>query len=462
MAFVSLIAELEAATSLLDLATRLGRVCLAEERLLTRIRNRGEAVPQRRHLEREVASIGLSEWRLAPQGGFAHVLDAHGLRPVIKHVATYPPLEHLAFVRGLCSNALTAFFEEAKDEILLEQGMPVCFATRPVNKYFEAVTPFQQTLGGRGLLRGLNYGFFRHSTTEAVRVTLDFRRRRRLDEVTWSGKRHLPCVATLHPFLGDGHLDFSVSGATVFDVKPKRFSLEEVLDWLRSVRHHQIAILPELCLPCPDALGPSLAAAPSDYPPLIVAGSAHVRRTSQAEPLCINESCVYLDGELVHVHHKLHPLETRRLGDSRFEDPISEGITDEPKDLVVLSGERTRLAVVICADLNDGLIPMLLEEAGVNLLLVPALTYSAGAFTGAVCGLASRCQAICVVANAGLEATTKPSGKANPPPFLVLASVPRPEPQEQSRSYRDPSNPALPRGVFDPNMNLAQAMFWDS
>jgi hypothetical protein len=460
MAIISLTAELEAATSLLDLATRLGRVCLDEERLLLRLYD--EAAPQRRYLEGLVASIEHSEWQPEPRGSFAHVLKAHNLGPALKHVAIYPPLEHLAMLRGLCAGPLTTFLEQTRDEILLERGMPVNFAERPINTSFDAVTPVQQTLGNRGLLRGLGYELFRHASTEAVRVTLDFRWRKRLDEVTWSDKRRLPCVATLHPFLGDGHLDFVDSGTTVFNVKPRRWSPDEVLDWLRSVRHHQIAILPELCLPSPDALGPQLAATPSEYPPLIVAGSAHIERPGEAGPLRANESYVYLDGQVVHVHRKLHPLKTSTLGNRRFNAPISEGLTREPKDLVVLAGEHTRLAVVICADLNDNLIPKLLEEAGVNLLLVPALTYSAGAFTGAVSSLASQCQAICVVANAGLDATMSSDGKTNARPFLVLASVPRPEPHEQVQSYRDPSDSVLPRGVFDPNQRLAHAMFWAS
>jgi Carbon-nitrogen hydrolase len=460
MALVPLTAELEASTSLIDLAGRLGRVCLADERHLTSLYAGDETRAQRLYMEGLVEAIDPVEWQPGPQRGFAHILEKQNLAVTAKHLSQYHPLEYLAFVRGLLKRPLTDFFEQTEERILLSYGLPVPFATRPLNASFESATPFQPTLTSRGLLDGLHCEFFRHATTDSIRVTLDFRHRDRLDEITWSATSRLPCVATLHPSLGDGQLDFTQSGATFFDVRPKCWSRDEVLAWLRSVRHHQIAILPELCLPSPDALAPDLAAAPSEYPPLIVAGSAHVQRAGAAGTIRSNESHVYLDGQLVNVHRKIHPLQTRKLGARLFKERISEGITREPKDLVVLSGKHTRLGVVICADLNDILIPALLEAAGVNLLIVPALTYSAGAFNGAVCGLASRCQAVCVIVNASLDGATSPGGHKDPPPFLVLASVPRPEPEEQSRSYPHPSKLALPRGIFDPNRQLHGAMEW--
>jgi len=467
MAFVPLTRELEAATSLLDLARRLGSVCLANERLLTSLYTGNETRKQREKMEWEVAAIDDGEWQPAPHRGFAHVLEQQDLAVTAKHLSQHNPLEHLAFVRGLM-RPLTVLFEQIEERIPLDCGLPIPFATRPFNESFESATPFQPGLASRGLLHGCGCEFFRHAATGSVPVILDFRHRERLDEITWSEARRLPSVATLHPFLGEGHLDFNMVGTKIFDVRPKRWSPEEVLEWLRSVRGHQIAVLPELSLPSPDALAVSIAAAPADYPPLIVAGSAHVQRSGATGTIRSNESHVYLDGQLVNVHRKIHPLQTRTLGAHRFARGISEGITNEPKELLVLSGQHTRLAVVICADLNDAQIPMLLEAAGVNLLLVPALTYSPGAFNGAICGLASRCQAVCVVVNASLDGAaaagsekrgaTPIVGGAHDPPFLVLASVPRPEPEEQSRSYPHPSHPARPpRGTFDPNRKLSQA-----
>ena len=462
MTIVPLRAELLAATSLLDLARRLGEVCLAEERHLTRICAAEETEPQRLYLEGLVAAIDPLQWQARPPHGFVHLLDEHELEPVIRHLSTYSPLEHLAFVRGLCARALTNYFEQTEEKILLDRGLPLPFAIRPFNKSFTATTPSAETLAKRGLLRGLGYQFFRHAATESIQVTLDFRHRDRLDSVTWSEALKLPLVATLHPPLGDGQIDFTQQDSSFFDVKPKHWSLEDTLEWLRSVRHQQIAILPELSLPSPCALAASLAEAPCDYPPLIVAGSAHVRVDGDA--VRANESHVYLDGQPVTAHRKIQPLETQKLGARLFSQGLCEAITREPKDLVVLSGEHTRLAVVICADLNDSDIPGLLEATGVNLLLVPALTYSAGAFNGTVCHLASQCQAVCVVVNADLSATNDGPVGATENPFLVLASVPRPDPQDQSRAYyRDPADRVgLPRGIFDPNIELDEAMCWEA
>lgn len=461
MAIVSLKAELEAATSLLDLAGRLGRVCLQREGALMSMSEEDDKLRSHRlYLEGLVAGIDPLEWQPGPQGGFSHLIKKYGLDIAIEPVSTWHPLKHLAFVRGLCRSSLTDFFERTEGRIQLDYGLPLPFAERPINVSFDAITPSQDKIASRELLYGVGYEFFRHVRTGFVRVTLDFRHRSRLDELTWSGAQQLPTVATLHPFLGDGHLDFTGSDTTFFDVKPKQWSLKKVLSWLHSVRDHEIAVLPELCLPSPDALADSLAAAPSDYPPLIVAGSAHVRRTEGAKMIRANESHAYLDGQLVKVHRKVHPLRVDKLGDHKFGRVLSEELTPELKELVILSGEHTRLAVVICADLNEASIPALLEAAGVNLLLVPALTYSAGAFNGAICGLASRCQAVCVIVNAGLDEVTDSSDHKQRP-FLVLAGAPRPEPQEQSMSYRHPSDAPLPhQGIFDPNCELSDAMEW--
>jgi hypothetical protein len=459
MAIPSLDAELEAATSLLDLARRLGRVCLEEEAKLMSLRNMNDELRSHRlYLERAVASIDPAEWQPRPGVGFGHITRKHGLDSFIGRMSMHHPLEYLAFVRGLCDGALTGFFERTEHQIPLARGLPIPFAKRPIHALFDA-TPSQEKIGSRDLLAPTGYEFFRHQRNDYVSATLDFGHRDRLDAITWSAKRQLPTVATLHPLLDHEHIDFTVSGDTFFDVKPKRWSLEDVLAWLRSVGELEIAVLPELCLPTPDALSTSLAEAPSEYPALVVAGSAHVRHTDGDKTINANESHVYLDGQLVHVHRKVHPLHVDKLGDRRFERALSEELTPEPKELVILSGEHTRLAVVICADLNEAPIPTLLEAAGVNLLLAPSLTYSAGAFNGAICGLASRCQAVCVVVNACLDEFTDKDGNKRQP-FLVLASAPRPEPQEQSMSYRHPSDTPPPRGAFDPNRTLDRAMTW--
>ena len=185
-----------------------------------------------------------------------------------------------------------------------------------------------------------------------------------------------------------------------------------------------------------------------------MAGSAHV----DDGVVRANESRIYLDGVLASTHRKLHPFATKHLGGERFEEPMVEDLTRERKTLTVLAGEHTRLAVVICADLNDALIPALLEQARVNLLLVPALTPSAGAFNGALCGLASRCQGASVVVNAELDAL--PDGRI-PVPRDGRGSAAGTS--RQSAEY--PANGTGGRGtvaVVDLNEGLDAALTWRS
>ena len=134
---------------------------------------------------------------------------------------------------------------------------------------------------------------------------------------------------------------------------------------------------------------------------------------------------------------------------------MREGITSEPKALTILTGEFTRLGVVICADLNNRQLPSLLKDAGVNLLLVPALTPETGGFNGGVCTLASWCQGVSVIANVDgsfFEA-------AEEPPFTVMVGVPRARVAEQSREFPGPGSfPAS--AVIDPNKSLDEALEW--
>jgi hypothetical protein len=455
MPLASLTEQLEAADSLLDLAARLGDVCLAQETIAIAAYEDPLTRKSRLCIEGVVAQIQPSEWH-KHAGGYHQLPQISALAEVIANLHSYHPLEHLAFLRGLCLRALPDLFDRADGEIALSHGLPIPFAIRPVNRILADATPFQLTLNKRGPLRGLGYELFRN-VDASIDVRLDYGHRERLDALTWVDSRRLPSIATLHPSLGEDDLTLSHSDQTFFDVRPRDWRPEQVLGWLRSVSEHEIAVLPELSLPAPDALAEQLALHPERYPPLIVAGSAHVRREEKGKQIRANESHVYLEGRPISLHRKFKALETRKLGRRLFEEDVREGITPEPKRLLVLSGERTRLAVVICADLNEHQVPALLEAAAVNLLIVPTLTYDPGAFNATICTLASRCQAVCVVVNANLPA----DGEGEQPPFLVLASVPRKEPEQQSRSYRSLSGQAPPRGVFDPNVELKDAMRWE-
>jgi predicted amidohydrolase len=156
-------------------------------------------------------------------------------------------------------------------------------------------------------------------------------------------------------------------------------------------------------------------------PPLIVCGSAHTttKRPGGARYRA-NESVVLLRGREILRHEKTHAFRTRYLGAKmRLEKKIPEGITPGPKTLTIGCGDATRLAIVICADLNDQLIPPLLAESGANLVLVPALTAQSGAFIGSCLYVASQNQGIAVVANG-----TPDLPEGYPVPFLALVALP--------------------------------------
>jgi hypothetical protein len=386
-------------------------------------------------------------------GGFVHALAIDGLGDQIEFAEAQHPIGHLAVLRGLCHRALPYFYETTEDRLILDRGYPVPFATRPIPVLFDDSTPYQPTLMNGKLMENTGFRLFESAAGAEFQVALDFRHRQRIDEITWIDRGRLPRVTTVHPYFSTAERDpREVHDKWWFDVRPSSPDMDALLDLLREGADAEIAVLPELCLPQQgaDALGDALARRPQDFPPLVVAGSAHVREPSGSYETRANESRTYLDGELVSVHRKIHPFHARLPGHG---DPLPEGLTREARIINVLSGEHTRLAVVICADLNDADIPRALENAGVNLLLAPALTDEVGAFNGAICGLASRCQGMSVIVNSRLDPTS-----GGQQPFAVMASVPRSSPGRQSREY--PPDAGSSVGKFDPNVELAAALEW--
>jgi predicted amidohydrolase len=446
---------LGASGTLIELATRLGRACLDDERLLEENMKEtvvSDAVERLAGLVREVDA---DAWESPSADGLLALLGSEDVRRVLHRLATLDPAGHLGILRGLCANPLDRFFEQFRGRLALTRGIPLPNATRPVQKLFGAsTTPRQQTMSSTELLGRIGFDLFRESDP-TVSVTLDFSHSERLDELTWVSEK-LPRVGTVHPRLSEGRLAYTLDGDRVFDVHQKDWSLRQTLEHLEAVRDAQIVLLPELCLPSPDALEESLAADPSRYSPIVVAGSAHDRVQEDGERRLINESRVYVDGVLVLHHRKIRPLETQRIGNHRSDQMIREDLSPSQHQITLLSGERTRMAVVICADLNRRLIPRVLEDCGVNLLLVPSLTFRTGAFNGAVCLLASNCQALCVVANPVLDRLEDERCA----PFLVLAAVPRSGAKEQSHEYFLTPGQTEPRAILDPNLALASALQW--
>jgi hypothetical protein len=453
--------QLAAARSLLDLATSLGAVCLEDGRRVANLLQDPAVRPVSDKLEQTVARVPPACWTSpSPATGYMHVLEHSDLDDQVEFAEAHNPVGQLAFLRGMCRKALPRFYLDAEAEVVLDRGTPVPFATRPIKAIFGQVTPYRPTLSRGHLLDPLAFGLFDHAAGARIRTVLDFGHRKRLDDLTWRRDKRLPQIATLHPFLGAGAIHVTaVNPDWFFGVRPRLWDPDWVLDRLHDLRKATIAILPELSLPAVDALEGALAAAPDRYPPIVVAGSAHDRHPDPDRPrieIRANESRVYLDGELVLTHRKAHPFHAPAIPGGP-PGTLPEGLTGEAKTLTVLSGKHTRLAVVICADLNDQDIPRLLEMAGVNLLLVPSLTKSEGAFVGGIGDIASRCQGVAVVVNAAGDA-----GPGGVLPFLTMAAVPRPAASQQIAEYPDPPRAPRPRtlGLFDPNVPFRHAMLW--
>ena len=338
-------------------------------------------------LERQVAAVKPERWEEAVgKPASLEALVGKDLIELTALVRAHHPLEYLGVLRGLCRRALPIYFLEFEERLVLDRGMPVPFATRPIQTLFRA-TPHQPTLNRGHLLEGLGYALFDYPAGGDIQIALDFRNRDRLDELSWNESHRLPRIATVHPEQGGVAVE-SMDGAGFFDVGPVEWDEEATLSLLRQAADEaEVAVLPELSLPHPEALETALGARPGEYPSLVVAGSAHRRERPPdgGREIRCNESRVYLDGACVAVARKCHPFATKRIGNRRFAQALSEDITAERKTITILSGRHTRLAVVICADLNDQRIPPMLVEAGVNLLLVPALTPDVGAFNGSIC-----------------------------------------------------------------------------
>lgn len=448
---------------MLDLAARMGRECLHGGRELQNL----DGDPGARELVEEIEELvqWISDSELmepGPDGTFGHLLDEGGLGATLTVADTYSPMGHYAVLRGML-NLLRRFFDSTTGTVELRNGLPVPIPSRGVNTLFRT-TPKPEAAHTRDPLQGSSFYLFNSFGGPHLPVTLDYRARKSLPKVTWprskAGKARLPRIATIHPHLGKDGIEVDKEDRTAgsfFGVHPRRWNPDEVLDALRKVHGKaEIAVLPELSLPSPDALGTALAAAPDDFPPLIIAGSAHVEETRGGEQVRANEARIYLDGQIVGSHRKIRAFEMGRgLDGKKLPATAREGLTDEPKQITVLASDDTRLAVLICSDLLDPKIGQRLEDASVNLLLVPALTPEPGSFNGDICVLAGHFQAVSVVVNVDSSAFEGVN------PFEVLAAVPRPRAPDQSREYRRRwpwQRRAI--GLFDPNRRLPEALRW--
>jgi predicted amidohydrolase len=450
--------QLEAADSAMDLARQLGDICLENSKRLRRMLLDEQTADELEQIEARTGKISLEEWEkvVAEPSSWREQLGEETVER-IDWARMRQPLDFLGVLRGLCEKALAEQFLIADGQLVLDKGVPVRFAVRPVNEKIDECTTSQVTANRADLLGELPYSLFPFSADEDVRVVLDFSHMERIDELTWSDQEGLPSIATIHRE-GSGEVtvdEVDRRRKRFFGVQPKDWDEEAVLGLLAAAKQDaEIAVLPELTLPRPGELQKALSKEPAKFPAIVVAGSAHTRDGTAAgekHEIRSNESRIYLDGKCVAFARKHHVFATKTIGSETFPEPLKENLTVEQKTVMVLSGQKTRLAVVICADLIDAVIPRLLPAAGVNLLLVPAMTKKIGSFNPPICDIAGYCQGVAAIVNARWGETGKP--------FLLMLSVPREQPSEQSIAI-DGKAETTELAIFNPNEPLSVAVNW--
>jgi hypothetical protein len=455
MAVGEFMSHLEAADSLLDLGRRLGEACLAREMELMEMADEPRTGAEIERLEGWTGILSAAGWErlIADPSRIERRLGSKVTR-ALRRAGTRSPLDSYAVLRGLCRRALAEVYGTTLEQIELRYGLPVRFAKRPLpDSMGSHCTTGLETLNNATLLAPLPFDLYGVPAGGQVRAVLDFSHRDRLDELTWEKDSALPRIATIHP-LGGEDFDYTSEDGRFFDVRPRRWDGDSIARSLEGAKREgeaNVAVLPELSLPTPGALETRIAEDFDRFPPIIVAGSAHVEEmVGSGRAIRANESRVYLDGRCVAIARKHKAFATADIdgGPALLED-LTRGRTT----VMVLSGSRTRMAVVICADLQEKTIPGVLVAAGVNLLLVPAMTRRIGSFNSPVCDIAGYCQGVAVIAN-----TRWGDGAES---FLCLCAVPREDPAEQSAALPAETNgPAPILGVLDPNHPLPDAMRW--
>lgn len=429
--------------------------CIEREPDIRRLRHASREDTER--LEEAVAAIPAPAWTNVVEAGgrLGTIWTADGVAAAARLLETTPPLADYAMLRALTRSALRRWFSRTSECVRLRRGDVIPSCARPLRDRAHA-TPADSTLGVGHLLEGLPFTIFTQPDGQVPAVELDFSFRELLEPVCWvdepgngAGPR-LPRVATVHPyeeFASEYAYEVDERNGWFFDVRPKVVDGDWILSRLSAAGAvAEIAVLPELALQTPDALGPALAADAGAYPPLVVAGSAHVVDDRGHS----NLSVTYLHGIPVLEHRKVHPMVLKVSDDVR----LSERLTDGPHVVRCLCCSKTRMAVAICADLIDRTIPSLLEHVGVNLLLVPALSPHEGSFNSTAAGLAGRNQGVTVIVNGS------PAPEPGEEPFMVLAGAPFRRPSDQSRSFAPPPTGRRATGWIDPNEPLSRADPW--
>lgn len=400
------------ASSVRDLARRLGRHVLEQRKLVLQDLDR---ITHARRLMEPVrigaADPQLSSW---PVGG--RTLDPDLVVAIRKLVS--PELAILALLQGLCSGGgpIELAFSEEWGRVELQLGDPFPIPPRKRMAGGRPLPNPRDTVRALGALMEISN--FEIHQGALWPTTLSFRHKERLDGALSgpsdeSGELVPPPIAVIWP-LDLSDFDLPAKERTEqhwFGLWPlaDRWSLANVIGALEraAAAGCTIAILPELAVPDPDALGEAIrnGARMGRLPPLIVAGSAHIRTVRPlGPPLRSNESVTYLNGSEVLRHRKIHPYQTddTRIVGAGPGGRRSEWLGTEGSALHVAMGESGRLAVLICADVLDADLHRQLIEVEANVVLVPAWTIDGRGFD-ALEGVVNLNQAIVVVANAASE-----------------------------------------------------------
>lgn len=449
-----------------DLARRLGEYCLDNK---FHIDSQISMVPSARevikHVEELALAVPKSVW--APENPVPGSLDqilSEELLESIHYLSFLSHVDHYALLRGVCIAALVPFFERTLDIVELERGDPFPLPVRPTNKVFENCTAHFLTVRRGELLVDFLFGVY---SGRLGKVRMNFRSREELDRACWIGDPPgFPSVALVYPYADGSQIrtppdEVNLRDGWWFGSGPTTNAwgsadiLRQLMDSKRQVAtpRCQVALLPELSLPTPDAMETLVRAHWSEIPELVVLGSAHARTVSEDHESRSNESVVYLRGIELFRHCKRHPFSTKAFSPEGGY-VLSEGLSPQ-EHFSLASGTMTRLSVLICVDAMDSTLVDGLKELGVNFLLIPALSPAIGSFNLAPVSISAACQGLCVIVNG------VPPGDTEEPLFVCMASVPESDPTKQTHVYYLPEGVSLPAvAILNPNINLRAAISW--
>jgi 8-oxo-dGTP pyrophosphatase MutT (NUDIX family) len=206
-------------------------------------------------------------------------------------------------------------------------------------------------------------------------------------------------VATCHPNRSLDELDLTRSeGRRTFPIGPvdparQRTQIDHLIT-RATAAGASIVILPELCVTEELALGLQEWVRRPDGPRLLVAGSYHhASSTDDLLPARRRNTAIgWVRGhDQPLTHDKYSPADR----------PVVEDVQPDgwPELRVYVTADGWHLAIVICRDLLNPQAVNALSEAGVNFLLVPAMSETLMPFGGPVAQLVGARQAIVAVAN---------------------------------------------------------------